>query len=687
MRSFNHIYQDQWALESFAKSHAHEIDSASDILITVFSGEMQPEKIRLVLSELRNLFPKAHISGATSAGEIHGESISEGVLAIGLHCFKKTRLMSHYIPLNGANEMAEDCLDFVAPDCKGLMLLPVVVGNYFDIELFLELIYGSQPHLPIFGGAAGEKGGTYSSQYVISGIEIHDSGISFVTFNSDELEITTDYSFNWQGVGRYFCVTEADGNRIKKIDHLPATSVIRDYLGDEAVEHFPELGMEFPLIFKQKGVKMARVITGVEQDEIILAAPVEEGKVFQFSFGSRDEALAHSRSLALKYQDQKVESIMAFSCIARLNFLQKEAHKELAHLSRKSNLTGFFTYGEIYHSDKSNYYLNETLTLVFFNEGVEEEIESVEENGLGEKQRSKEDSRLKVLTHLVSKVTSELERKNDELAQNNRILREYSKVIDERNMEIRQSLRYASKLQNSIVFQNEEFDRLFKDHFILFKPKEQVSGDFYFIRDLGKKMIIAVADGTGHGVPGAFISILGVQIMHSITRRMKMDDANYNAAEFLNMLRDKMKKVLDRNRMTKFSTDGLDISLVILNKESNEMDFAGANQSVVICCDDDMIQLKGDRMPVGAFVNEKSFSNTSVSLKSNSKVFMYTDGYADQFGGGRGKKLNSATLRKLIREKYDLPMDTMKYEMDDHFEQWKGGWEQTDDVLMLGFNV
>jgi serine phosphatase RsbU (regulator of sigma subunit) len=331
--------------------------------------------------------------------------------------------------------------------------------------------------------------------------------------------------------------------------------------------------------------------------------------------------------------------------------------------------------------------LNESLTLAFFSEGVNAEAIKTPEIIDTDIEESSEDRRLKVLTHLTTKVTRELENKNLELKRNNKVLQQYSQLIDNRNMEISQSLRYASRLQNSIVFQDEEFPSVFKDHFIFFEPKEEVSGDFYFIRDLGDKIILAVADGTGHGVPGAFISILGVQIMHAITKRISIGREDLNAGDFLNTLREKMIKVLDRNRISKFSTDGLDISLIIIDKETRQLDFSGANQCIIVQTENDMIQLKGDRMPIGAFVEEKGFSNVSLTLEEDSKVFMYTDGFQDQFGGERGKKINSAKLRHLIRTNSSSPLGDMKNEFKDYFKEWKSDREQTDDVLLLGFKL
>lgn len=687
MKSFNHLYSGEKSLSKFANENEKEVSIASDHLITVYSSDLDIKRNKSVLKEIKKHFPHAKIVGATTAGEIDGKKVRKGEVLISLHVFKSTQLTGHYVPLGSIDDMMSEIIDLVEDNSKGMLILPVVVSSYFDIELLLELIYGYFPNVPVFGGSAAEYG-TFTKQYLFFDDQVHGEGISLVTFQSDVLTIKTDYSFNWKPVGQEYTITEVDNNIVKMIDDRPALEVIEDNLGSEAKSLFPELGLDFPFVFKRQGVLIARVIMGIEGTDVILAAPVEVDSKFQFSFGSRKNAIEHSLKLSDKYASENIESIMAFSCIARLNFLQSDAQKELYHLSDSASISGFFTYGEIYHSDKSNYYLNETLTLAFFNEDAHANHNGRSpENRSVELIESREDARLKILTHLVSKVTLELEGKNDELKKNNETLRRYSKLIDDRNLEISQSLRYASKLQNSIVFREEEFSTVFDEHFILFKPKEMVSGDFYFIRDLGDKLVLAVADGTGHGVPGAFISILGVQIMHSITRRMKKGKEDINAGDFLDMLREKMKKVLDRNRISKFSTDGLDISLLIIDKKTRQVDFSGANQCIIIYSGDEMIQLKGDRMPVGAFVEEKSFSNISITLEQNSKVFMYTDGYADQFGGKYGKKINSSQLRGLIKKHSMLTFDDMKTEFTGYFDDWKGDWEQTDDVLLLGFNL
>lgn len=689
LKSYNLLYSDEPALAIFANEHAKELSQASDILITIYSSELDIKRNEEILNQVKRIFPKAKIAGATTSGEIDGKRVRTNEILIAFHFFSATKLIAHHIPIQPVEKMLSELVSLVKDNSKGILLFPVVVSEYFDIELFLELLYGNLPSIPIFGGAAAEYG-TITKQYCFLNNQVCDNGISIVLFQSDSLHIETDYSFNWMPVGQKFTITKVENNIVKTIDNKPAAQVVFDNLGEDAKALFPGLGLEFPFVFKRKGVLMARVIIGFDNDNVILAAPVEVGTNFQFSFGSRKNAIDYSLKMSDRYASKNIESIMAFSCIARLNFLKSDSQKELYHLPERANISGFFTYGEIYHSDKSNYYLNETLTLAFFSEnpernGKDEKIlRSVDEQS---ERGSSEDSRLKILTHLVSKVTLELEKKNDELNHQNETLVKYSKLIDDRNMEIGQSLRYASKLQNSIVFQEDEFSNVFEDHFIFFRPKEQVSGDFYFIRDLNDKIILAVADGTGHGVPGAFISILGVQIMDSITRRMKIGREELNAGDFLNSLREKMIKVLDRNRISKFSTDGLDISLIIIDKKTRKVDFSGANQCMIIYTESEMIQLKGDRMPIGAFVQEDSFSNTSITLEAGSKVFMFTDGFADQFGGKDAKKINSHMLRSIIKKNGNLPLSQVEKKFQSYFDEWKADREQTDDVLLLGFKL
>ncbi len=374
------------------------------------------------------------------------------------------------------------------------------------------------------------------------------------------------------------------------------------------------------------------------------------------------------------------------SDIGKQRLLQSAANKELINFHLIAPVSGFFTYGEIFHSPGENsYFMNETLTLAFFTENQEtipsinKEIIVKEKDVLNNEERV-----LKVLTHLSSKVTRELEAKNKELNNAYSILLDYNRIIDDKNFEIRKSLRYASSLQQIIMENTIDFSIAFNDYFLLFQPKDIVSGDFYFIKDLGDRVIIAVADGTGHGVPVAFISILGMRLMEEITERMRKGEYDIDAAEFLNKLRDKMKLVFQRNTLNKYSSDGLDISIAIIDKEKQILNFASANQTGILYSKGEITQLKGDRMPIGVFVLEDDFTNLSLSYKKGDSLFLYTDGYIDQFGGPRNKKINQSRFRNLISENSNGDLRSLEIAIDEYLTKWKGNNEQTDDILVMG---
>ena len=218
----------------------------------------------------------------------------------------------------------------------------------------------------------------------------------------------------------------------------------------------------------------------------------------------------------------------------------------------------------------------------------------------------------------------------------------------------------------------------------MYLPKDIVSGDFYFVKDLGDKVVLAVADATGHGVPGAFISILGMRLMEEITDRMQQKKIDIDAGEFLNLLRDKLKLVFKRNTLNKYSSDGLDISIVIIDKEQQTLNFSSANQTGILYSNGEIIQLKGDRMPIGVFVLENDFTNLSLSYNEGDSLFLFTDGYADQFGGPRNKKINQARLRNLILENAAGKLRDVEVALDDFLVKYQGNIEQTGDILVMG---
>jgi serine phosphatase RsbU (regulator of sigma subunit) len=686
VKSFNHRFIDTDSLIGFISGLELSANKCSDVLVSVYSGVMNNDVNHRILNLIQDHIPTAKIIGCTTAGEILENEVLSEQIVISIQLFEKTIVKTSHISL-GSPELMRDEIGkkLIQNNSKGLLMFPVLLNTTINIDGLLKQLYKEYAELPVFGGGAGDNS-TFNNQYIFCGTRIYSEGIVAASYNSDSLLIETDHSFNWQPIGNELTVTRTHGHIIEEIDFRPALEIVEEYLGDDAAKLLPSSSLEFPMVFKEDDMLIARIITGVMGKSLIISAPIENNSKFQFSFGVREKAIQHANSIAINMADRPVESIMTFSCIARLNFLQKDASHELVNFSLLAPVSGFFTYGEIFHSPgENNYFMNETLTLVFFNENPgQRSIRALKKTPDKQINPDADDRILKVLTHLTSKVTHQLESKNKELNNAYSILLDYNRIIDDKNFEIRKSMRYASSLQQIIMDNILDFSSAFEDYFLLYQPKEIVSGDFYFVKDLGDKVVLAVADATGHGVPGAFISILGMRLMEEITDNMKQKKIDIDAGEFLNILRDKLKLVFKRNTLNKYSSDGLDISIAIIDKEKQTLNFSSANQTGVLYSNGEIIQLKGDRMPIGVFVLEDEFTNLSLSYNKGDCLFLFTDGYADQFGGPRDKKINQARLRNIILKNAGSKLQNVEVALDEFLTKYRGNNEQTDDILIMG---
>src|SRR5512133_1034181 len=201
------------------------------------------------------------------------------------------------------------------------------------------------------------------------------------------------------------------------------------------------------------------------------------------------------------------------------------------------------------------------------------------------------------------------------------------KILEKQRKELTDSIRYAAYIQNAMLPGPDLFRRFLPDSFIYFKPKDIVSGDFYWLNRSREMLILAVADCTGHGVPGAFMSVLGISFLNEIVGR----GCFFNAANILNQLRERVMKALHQTGEWNEQKDGMDISLCIIQKEKKEMHFAGANNPIYIVRNGSLIEYKADKMPIGISAGtEKSFTNNRIDLEVGDTIYLFTDGYVDQ---------------------------------------------------------
>ena len=278
----------------------------------------------------------------------------------------------------------------------------------------------------------------------------------------------------------------------------------------------------------------------------------------------------------------------------------------------------------------------------------------------------------------------DLELKNEEiLTQSERIVQQKD-LIEKKNEEITDSIHYASRIQNAVLPSIEVMGNYLSDYFIFFKPKDIVSGDFYWAAEKNDKLIVAAVDCTGHGVPGAFMSMLGMSFLNEIV----LKDETIEADKILNELRSEVIKSLKQSGKENEAKDGMDISLCVIDKKNMKMQFAGANNPMYIVRNGELEKFKPDRMPIGYhFRLGNDFSKQDLELKSNDIIYIFSDGYADQFGGENGKKLKYKPFQDLLFDIHSKSMDIQKDKLDKFFSNWRGDYEQIDDVLVIGMRI
>jgi serine phosphatase RsbU (regulator of sigma subunit) len=275
-----------------------------------------------------------------------------------------------------------------------------------------------------------------------------------------------------------------------------------------------------------------------------------------------------------------------------------------------------------------------------------------------------------------------------QLQKENKILeqkvKERTAEIQAQKEEITSSIEYASRIQMAMLPMEDHFKTSFSEYFIYFKPRDIVSGDFYWIGEDEKNVYLIVADCTGHGVPGAFMSTLGISSLNEIITNNKDLQANI----VLNLLRNKIKTSLHQTGKEGEAADGMDIALCVLNKNKKTLQYAGAYNPLYIFQKGEFKEYKADRMPIGIYYGEKeSFTNYEINIKKGDTIYIFSDGLVDQFGGPNGAKFKSAKFKKLLLEINDKPMDEQYSIIDKEFRNWKGSFDQVDDIAIIGFRI
>jgi serine phosphatase RsbU (regulator of sigma subunit) len=297
---------------------------------------------------------------------------------------------------------------------------------------------------------------------------------------------------------------------------------------------------------------------------------------------------------------------------------------------------------------------------------------------------------------LLEEKNAEINAQKEEIEQQRDYAIEQTEIIAEQHKHITDSIIYAQRIQQAVLPPVEYLDSLLFEYFVLYKPRDIVSGDYYWATKKEGKIIITAADCTGHGVPGAFMSLLGTSFLNEIVNKIDTSGGKeIIASEILDELRLAVKKSLRQTGKDSDAKDGMDMSLCIIDFPNMKMQYAGANNPILLVRENNLVKYAADRMPVGIHYKEEGhFSNQIIDLKRGDAVYMFSDGYVDQFGGEEGRKFMSKRFGELIMNNYKLNMKQQKEIFDKNIIEWQNHlnmkgekFKQIDDILVIGFRV
>lgn len=340
-------------------------------------------------------------------------------------------------------------------------------------------------------------------------------------------------------------------------------------------------------------------------------------------------------------------------------------------------------------------------------------------NKFRELQRQKEKAqaialeKLEEMNQLKDEINVELEK---QVKERTREIVHQKEIIEEKNKDIVSSIRYAKRIQTAILPDTNSIRELFPDSFVLFLPKDIVSGDFYWFHKEGDHAVVAAADCTGHGVPGAFMSMIGNSFLNQIVNEKRI----FDPGSILNELRRSVISALGQSSASSFDSltdsdsaviaqtlsstetqvpvrkreekqevkDGMDIALVSIDTKNRVLKYAGAQNPLYLYQNNELKEFKADKFPIGVFTGElQNFNTQTIQYNQGDIVFLFSDGFADQFGGPSGKKFKYKQMKDLMLSNIDKPLEVQRQQLEESFQAWKGGLEQVDDVCVIGIRL
>ncbi|MGZ4037243.1 MAG: PP2C family protein-serine/threonine phosphatase, partial [Bacteroidia bacterium] len=271
--------------------------------------------------------------------------------------------------------------------------------------------------------------------------------------------------------------------------------------------------------------------------------------------------------------------------------------------------------------------------------------------------------------------------KTKELREEKEVVEQQSRLIEKKNQNITSSIHYARRIQESILPIKEKLNDIIPESFIFFKPKDIVSGDFYWFTEQKGSTLVAAADCTGHGVPGAFMSLIGNNLLNDIVKNQGILDP----AKILEMVHEGLVQALKKGEQESDTVDGMDISLCVIDCNRSRLEFSSTGRPLVLVRNKSVKKYKVGRHPLGLVTKkELKFEKETVHLEPGDSFYIFTDGYCDQFGGEEGDKFMDSNFEKLLLGIQHEPMKAQSLHIESTIEKWRGRHPQIDDMLVIG---
>ena len=400
MKSFTIEFKDKKGLIDFI--HTNSLKSYKNIFVQVFSGVMDTKYLLDITSTIKQNLPKSNLIGVSTSGEIYNAKIYNGSIIITFAIFEDTKVRSKLYKFDKDFNFKNIADDLIRDNTKAMLLFSDGLNN--NAESLLKGIHSLKLDMIIAGGRAGDNL-EFKNTFVFDESDFCDSGCVIATLSSDRLLVNSNYILNWTSIGKDMIVTKVEGNILYELDGMPILEIYRKYLGEDSVKNIPKSCMDFPLIIKRNGLEIARDPVRRTKDALIFAGEFEKGDSVRFSFANIEDLIDNVDEYFDNYSKFPSEAIFVYSCTARKQLLGDRFENELNILESIAPTSGFFTYGEYFHSSDIVELLNVTTTFVALSESpkVKNKVLKIPNQNI------RYDSVKKALTHLVKVTTEELE--------------------------------------------------------------------------------------------------------------------------------------------------------------------------------------------------------------------------------------------------------------------------------------